>query len=96
MRSIGAYFNAFQTALSPRSVTVDPTGRFVYVACGSSVSEYSIDPTTGGLSPIPGSPFQAGNTPYSVTVAPSGKFAYVANGSGSDILAYQSIRQVGR
>ena len=69
----------------PRSVTVDPLGKFVYVAnYGSNdVSAYSIG-SSGALTLI-GS-FTAGiASPYSVTVDPSGSFVYVANsGNGTD------------
>jgi 6-phosphogluconolactonase (cycloisomerase 2 family) len=72
----------------PQSVTVDPSGRFAYVAngCGSSpdclagsVSAYTINSSTGALRAVAGSPFAAGTFPQSMTVDPSGRFAYVAN-----------------
>jgi 6-phosphogluconolactonase len=68
------------------SVAVGPRGKFAYVANqGSSpdfsgtVLGYKIDPSTGALTPIAGSPFPANALPFSVTVDPNGKFAYVAN-----------------
>jgi 6-phosphogluconolactonase (cycloisomerase 2 family) len=56
-------------------------GQFVYVAnlYGNSVSAYAIDPTTGALAPVPGSPFATGVFPESVAVYPTGKFVYVSN-----------------
>src|SRR5712691_3255658 len=49
--------------LSPISVTVDPFGRFAYVANMSSgnnnISGYTISASNGALTPIPGSPFAA-------------------------------------
>src|SRR5260370_33148178 len=71
----------FETGTSPQSVTVDPTGQFVYVAnTGSNnVSAYSINGTTGALTPVPGSPFPGGSAPVWVAVDPTGQFAYVAN-----------------
>jgi DNA-binding beta-propeller fold protein YncE len=78
----------FPAGPSPRSVTVDPTGQFAYVAnCGipcaspfpGSVSAYTIDGTTGALTEVPGSPFLAGSGSFSVTVHPTGQFGYVAN-----------------
>ena len=70
----------------PHAVTVDPSGRFVYVASGQSanVSAYAIDAATGALSAISGSPF-AGD--IQLAVDPTGKFAYVAGGANG-ILAY--------
>jgi hypothetical protein len=54
---------------------------FAYVAnqSGNNVSAYTINPSTGALTPVAGSPFAAGIAPRSVTVDPSGKFAYVAD-----------------
>ncbi|HSY15292.1 MAG TPA: beta-propeller fold lactonase family protein, partial [Jatrophihabitantaceae bacterium] len=78
---------------SPGSMTVDPSGKFVYAANPGdpwspdygSVSMYSINATTGALTytgmlsgNCPGLCF-----PSSVAVDPSGKFAYVASG-GAD------------
>ena len=52
----------FAAGLDPQSVTVDPTGRFAYVANRQSadVSAYVIDAGTGALSEIAGSPFAGG------------------------------------
>jgi len=68
---------------------VDPTGKFAYVANNGSnnVSAYTIDPTTGALTAITGSPFSAGSLPQAVAVDPTGKFAYVAN-RGGNVSAY--------
>jgi DNA-binding beta-propeller fold protein YncE len=68
---------------------VDPCGKFAYVAnFGGGVSGYTINPTTGALTPIAGSPFAAGNGPNIVAVDPSGKFAYVTNFSGNNVSGY--------
>jgi 6-phosphogluconolactonase (cycloisomerase 2 family) len=74
------------------SVTIDPFGKFAYVAneglyaTDGSVSAYSIDPTTGALTPTSGG--ISGNSPEfccftAVAVHPSDKFAYVANGDST-------------
>jgi 6-phosphogluconolactonase len=46
------------TGSRPVSVTVDPSGKFVYVANSGadSISAYVINAATGGLTPVPGSP----------------------------------------
>jgi len=75
------------------SVTVDPIGRFAYVASSGdvwdidfgSVVAYTINPTTGALTPTTGGIIATGinGTPgffNSVAVDPSGKFAYAADG----------------
>ncbi len=63
----------------PVWLTVDTTGKFVYVANSSSndVSEFTIAPGTGALVAA-GLPFAAGTAPNSVTVDPTGKFASVS------------------
>jgi DNA-binding beta-propeller fold protein YncE len=69
----------------PRSIAVDPAGKFAYVAnwsCSSVsgyVSMYTINPTTGALASI-GPPVSSQDiSADSVTVDPSGKFAYVTS-----------------
>src|SRR5262249_50190606 len=70
-------------------VTVDPTGKFVYVAnsgCDAfvgNVSMYTLNPATGALTSI-GPPVTAADfISRSVAVDPTGKFAYVANAGDS-------------
>ena len=75
------------------SVTVDPSGKFAYVASSGdvwdidfgSISTYTINPTTGALTSTAGGINATGinGTPEffnSVAVDPSGKFAYAADG----------------
>src|ERR1051325_1209855 len=64
--------------------------QFAYVANGVSgnVSGYRINPTTGALTAIAGSPFRAGLGPVSVAVDPNSKFAYVANLSSNTVSGY--------
>jgi 6-phosphogluconolactonase len=86
----------FAAGTNPFSVAVDPSGNFAYVAngCGDpacslgTVSAYTIDRTTGALSPVPGSPFAAGSFPSSVAVESSGNFTYVANFFSNNVSAY--------
>ncbi len=77
----------------PTWVTVDPSGRFVYMTVGGSntVSGYRINALNGALTPIAGSPFSAivatvegnyGYDPAGITVTPNGKFAYYVGGGG--------------
>jgi YVTN family beta-propeller protein len=74
-------------------VTVDPFGKFAYVASsgdvfdcdGGSVLASTINPTTGALTPTTGGIIgnDVNGTPgffNSITVDPSGKFAYAADG----------------
>ena len=71
----------------PNSVAIDPTGKYVYVAnqqdgAGGTignVSVFAVNPGTGALTAVPGSPFSAGLTTTAVAVDPKGKFVYAAN-----------------
>ena len=80
--------------LSPRSITVDAGGRFVYTANGGSrtsgfgVLAYAINTGTGALSPVAGSPFTAGTNPSAVAVSPSAGIAYVTNQASGDVSAF--------
>ena len=73
----------FATGVQPASVTVNPNGRFVYVAdAGLDVGDiavYAVNATTGALSPVPGSPFAAGHEATALAVSPNGRFVYVTN-----------------
>jgi len=70
----------FTTAINPISLTVDPSGKFAYVATHDGlITGYRINASTGALTPIAGSPFnnKAGQTGFhDMTISPSGKFLY--------------------
>jgi len=45
----------------PSSIAVDPAGKFVYVSIApQQLAGFALDPNTGALTPIPGSPFSVG------------------------------------
>jgi YVTN family beta-propeller protein len=72
-------------------VTCTGPGRFAYVAneTSNTISAYSIDASTGALTPIAGSPFAAtGTTPVAVAVDPNGVYLYVANNGSNDVSVY--------
>jgi len=72
----------------PVSVTVDPTGKFSYVANSGSndVSMFTINATTGALASL--GTIAAGTNPGFVAVDPAGKFAYVTNFKSNDVSMY--------
>src|SRR5258708_15566252 len=90
----------FLTGGNPASLTIEPTGRFVYVTSAyrtpGSVLAYAIDRSTGALSPVPGSPFTAGPRPFSVTVHPAGRFAYVMSTDSSNLITQISTFMIDR
>jgi 6-phosphogluconolactonase (cycloisomerase 2 family) len=61
------------------NITVTPDGKFVVVA-GAGTSVFSLDPSTGALSEVPGSPFAIGD---GMAIDPSGKFVFVKDGANN-------------
>ncbi len=54
-----------------------------------TVSAYAINPHTGALTPVAGSPFKAGTHPLSITIDPYGESVYVANSDSNNVSAYE-------
>ena len=63
---------------------------FLYVSNsgGTDISAYSVDTTTGVLTPLAGSPFSAGTSPQGMTVSASGGVAFVSNAGSADVSGY--------
>ena len=84
----------FAAGTSPIAVAVDPKGNFAYVtnygysSSEGNVSAYTINATSGVLTPVAGSPFAAGTSPIGVAVDPKGKFVYVSNIGSNNVSAY--------
>jgi 6-phosphogluconolactonase len=74
----------FPAGASPVEAVVDPSGTFLYVSNNQDalggISGYTIDSSTGALTPIPGSPFTTlvNGGPVGLAIHPNGKFLYVA------------------
>ena len=64
-------FGSYAAGGSPKALVVDPSGKFLYVAntTGNDVTAYTIDPASGALGTVTGSPFVAGTGPRSLAVA---------------------------
>jgi 6-phosphogluconolactonase (cycloisomerase 2 family) len=73
----------------PFSIAEDPSGKCLYVLGSSDgkIYEFSIDATTGGLTPLAGSPYNQELILYAsdLTVDPSGKFLYYSSESVADL-----------
>jgi 6-phosphogluconolactonase (cycloisomerase 2 family) len=70
------------------SLAFAPSGKFLYVADPETpplpvggVWAYRVDETTGGLTPVSGSPVRAGTDARAIVVDRSGRFVYVASRS---------------
>ena len=69
----------------PVSLTVHPSGKYLFVGTAADVSAYSIDETTGAIAAVDGSAgaasTNAGGGQGSTVVDPSGAYLYVASGT---------------
>ncbi len=79
----------FEAGAQPTAMTIDPTSKFLYessnlgvITPSNNISAFTISPTTGALTPVPGSPFMGGIYPLSVSVDSTGKFLYTADSGG--------------
>lgn len=74
---------------SPFSVSVEPTGQYVYVANykSSTVSQYTIG-ANGALTPVGSGSVATGTNPNGVTIDPSNQHAYVVNFGANTVSQY--------
>ncbi|HEY1936325.1 MAG TPA: beta-propeller fold lactonase family protein [Candidatus Angelobacter sp.] len=87
---------------APTRVAVDPLGSFLFVGLftdnltsGAAIG-FTIDPATGALTPIPGTPFVLPNTLGNFSFHPSGNFLYMANAGATSIDVYSVNRTTGQ
>src|SRR5437588_4874452 len=85
----GGEFYASNTA----AATMTMRKRFLYVSNNgtNNISGFSINTTTGALTPVSGSPFATGGSGIfgiSLAVTPNGKFVYAGNVGSGDISAF--------
>jgi 6-phosphogluconolactonase (cycloisomerase 2 family) len=84
----GSPFGAGFTAGAQTGViAIDPSGRFLYVTdtANNQLDAFTVDQTTGALTPMAGSPFGIGNGAFGVAIDPSAQFLYVANSFDASI-----------
>jgi 6-phosphogluconolactonase len=80
------------TGINPEDMVVDPLGRFVYVANlvsnasdEATISMYTINPSTGVLTPTSPATVPTGFLPQGITIDPSGRFVYTANSDDNTV-----------
>jgi 6-phosphogluconolactonase (cycloisomerase 2 family) len=90
----------FPTGLMPRRPVMDPMCRFLFVSNGydpsagsngGEVFAYTVDPTTGALTPVAGSPFALAPVTanfFSLAVDTTGKFLYITQTDAGVVLAF--------
>ncbi|HVI09377.1 MAG TPA: beta-propeller fold lactonase family protein [Candidatus Binatia bacterium] len=71
-----------EPATLPEFLAMDPSGAFLYAADAGTydISSFSIDSSSGALTPVSGSPFLIGQSPLSIALTPGGNFLYVGIG----------------
>ncbi|HYG99837.1 MAG TPA: beta-propeller fold lactonase family protein [Terriglobales bacterium] len=76
-----------------QTIAVHPTGKYLFVANAlAGFWAYSVNSTTGALTPVPGTPFLVdAMQPTSIAVHPNGKFLYIAGSSIPSSITTYSI-----
>ena len=93
--------NSANLGAVPSRTAIDPLGTYLYFAASTNHFEttmgfgFSIDPSTGTLTPVPGSPFTLSNDGGTFTFHPSGNYLYMANLNGQSIDTYSLARSTG-
>lgn len=91
---ITAVTNFATNLSSPESMVIDHTGSYLYVinpgsgTAAGTISAYSIDQTTGNLTPLSTATYPTGIGPALATIDPTGTYIYVPNGVDNTISAY--------
>src|SRR5215472_5704563 len=82
--------NIFNTGTGPIAIAVSPAGTFLYVLNqgSSNISAFTVDPTTGNLGTVMGSPFATPASPRSIAISTNGNFLYVANPTLGTVSAF--------
>jgi 6-phosphogluconolactonase len=89
----------YDTQWGPQALIVDPSGKYLYVADQSSyIDAFSIDESSGALTPLAGSPFLIpvpsscpDSAPFALDIIdPAGKYIYTAD-AGMDSISGFSI-----
>jgi 6-phosphogluconolactonase len=84
--------NIFATDKGPISLAMSPTAPFLFAAnqTASNITAYTVDPGTGSLGVLSGSPFpiQPVSHPSSVAISPTGNFLFVANATEGTIAVF--------
>jgi 6-phosphogluconolactonase len=85
----------------PARVAIDPLGKYLYVDIftngflSAAALGFSIDATSGALTPIPAASFALSDVSGTFTFHPSGNFVFMANTAGLSIDTYSVSRATG-
>jgi 6-phosphogluconolactonase (cycloisomerase 2 family) len=83
----------FTTGVYPQPVTIDSSGRFVFVpdymdGQSGAIHVFALDPATGNLTAVAGSPFPAGRGVWKVVLNNSASVAYAADFNSFDVATF--------
>jgi 6-phosphogluconolactonase (cycloisomerase 2 family) len=90
---------------APIGMLIDPTGKFAYtvnypgLSGFQSIGVFAIDQVTGGMAPVPGSPFSIGQStsffigPFAID--PLGRFLYITDEQHPDLYAFAIDHRTG-
>jgi 6-phosphogluconolactonase (cycloisomerase 2 family) len=84
-------FQTFPIGSLPRAIIMDASRTFLYASSAGSgtISGFRIDPVTGLLSSLPGSPYAAGAEPVHMALDNTGRYLYVTNYTPGTISGFQ-------
>ncbi|MGC1451245.1 MAG: beta-propeller fold lactonase family protein, partial [Candidatus Sulfotelmatobacter sp.] len=86
----------------PSRAAIDPLGQYLYLVAftnnyqSASALGYSIDASSGALTPIPSTPFALTEYAGTFSFHPSGNYVYLANTNGTSIDTYSIDRSTGK
>jgi 6-phosphogluconolactonase (cycloisomerase 2 family) len=86
----------------PSRVAIDPLGQYLYLAAltnndqSASALGYSIDASSGALTPLPSTPLALTQYAGTFSFHPSGNYVYLSNTNGSSIDTYSIDRSTGK
>jgi 6-phosphogluconolactonase len=73
-------------------MAVDQMNRYLYVSTSAGISAYTLDPSTGALTAISGSPFGASvSGSWTITVTPNNSFLYQLESTNTGVMYGYSI-----
>ena len=81
--------------ITPAPVPQNASFAFVANMNANTVSVFALDPRTGRLSGVAGSPVAAGMAPEFMATDPAGKFLFVANSGSGNVSVFQINAQTG-
>ncbi len=94
-RISGSPFQDRGRGAADMAVSVSKKYAYVVNIYSGDVSGYAIDPNSGALTSLPGSPFGAGGEPETLGLDPKGHFVYVANTLTDDVSAFKIDKSTG-